>query len=418
MKKVDCLFWGGLLLATLAMAVGPAYAGTAGDLDNAFGTGGIAVTRNVAADGIVNSILLQSDGDVLVFAGGTTVLRYTTTGRLDPAFGSKGIVSLATSVSGSLAIQPNGQIVIAGVVTPSTGGAELGAERLNSDGTLDTSFGSGGLAVVSLGIRSPSGETAVLVYPNGVPNAGDILVCTGLFPTGRREPSQTALARFTSDGALDPTFGSQGLSIQTGDNGCTALELLSDGDFLVVNGQAVAQYSPSGSVRPGVSGGTVVAASQSNPTFSTSTLQPNGDYLLGVDVFTGEESRGHDSAIQVLRFTKTGSSDPAFNNAPFHFVEPGGSNIEALVDDVAVGPNGDIVVVGDQIHFAQSPTIVDGLARLTPTGSLDPTFGKEGRVVNNVQANSKVVVQPDGNIVTAGFASDNTTLRLARYLGH
>jgi uncharacterized delta-60 repeat protein len=309
--------------------------------------------------------------------------------------------------------------VIAGVVTPSTGGAELGAERLNSDGTLDTSFGSGGLAVVSLGIRSPSGETAVSVYPNGVPNAGDILVCTGLFPTGRREPSQTALARFTSDGALDATFGSQGLSIQTGDNGCSALELLSDGDFLVVNGQAVAQYSPSGSVRPGVTGGTIVAASQSNAAFTTNSLQSKGDYLLGVDVFTGEESRGHDSAVQVLRFTETGSSDPAFDNMTFHFVEPGGSEIEALVDDVAVGPNGDIVVVGDQIHFAQSgPTIVDGLARLTPTGSLDPTFGKEGRVVNNVQANSKVVVQPDGNIVTAGFASDNTTLRLARYLGH
>ena len=152
MRKRDCLLFISLLLAGLLIALAPAY-GAAGALDTKnFGVSGVAVTPGVAnTDGIVNSIELQSDGRILVFVGGTEVLRYTTSGALDGSFGSKGFAVPPTPVGGSLALQSNGQIVIGGVVTPSTGGAELGVERLNSNGTADTSFGSGGLAMVSLG---------------------------------------------------------------------------------------------------------------------------------------------------------------------------------------------------------------------------------------------------------------------------
>jgi hypothetical protein len=84
-------------------------------------------------------------------------------------------------------------------------------------------------------------------------------------------------------------------------------------------------------------------------------------------VFTGRESRGHNSAVQVLRFTETGSPDPTFNNPPFHFVGTGGSGIEALVDGQPVQFDADIVVVGNQVTFTRSGTLsVSGLARLTP----------------------------------------------------
>jgi len=48
---------------------------------------------------------------------------------------------------------------------------------------------------------------------------GNILMCASLEPTGRRQPSQTALARFTSTGELDTTFGNQGVTIATAANG-------------------------------------------------------------------------------------------------------------------------------------------------------------------------------------------------------
>ena len=409
---VACVLCMGMVLVSQA-----AYA-AAGGIDKTFGQNGVSVTSVAGTEGVVNSVLLQSDGKILVFAGGNTVLRFTTSGSLDANFGSGGMRTLSTSVGGSLALQPDGQIVIGGVVTPSTGGAELGVERLNPNGSDDSSFGSNGVAVVSLGTRAPNVGTATLVYPANGPNGSDILVCTTLISAGRRQPYQTALARFTSSGALDTTFGSQGLSIQTGVNGCTALALLSTGDILVVNTIAVAQFTSSGTVRSAVTGGTIVATSKSSAAFEPSILDATGDYLFGGELFVGEESRGHNSSAQVQRFTQTGTE---VANATFHYVGTGSSGIEALVQALAADANGDIVAAGQQTTFAQSGvTSVNGIARLQmQNGSLilDPTFGNGGTIVNSFPGSSGVVIQPDGNIVTVGFGGNND-LTLVRYLGH
>src|SRR5215475_2873917 len=408
MKKRDfaCL-WS---LVAFVIGLAPAYAETAGSLDTTFGRNGVTTTSGVSG-GFVNSILLQSDGKILVFAGNAAVLRYTASGALDPTFGSNGIATLSTAVSGGLALQANGQIVIGGVVTPSSGGAELGVERLNPNGTPDTSIGSDGLSVVSLG-RSPNVGTAVLVDPN----TGNILTCTTLIRASRGQPYQTALARFNSSGGLDTSFGNQGLSIQTGVHGCTALALLTSGDILVVNTTAVAQFTSSGGVRSTVTGGTVVATSQTSAVSEPSIFAANGDFLFGRQLFIGGQSRAHNSSAEVLRFNQTGTE--LFDSA-FHYTGAGGIGIEALVDGLAIAPNGDIIVAGAQRTFAQSGIItIYGVARLTANGVLDPNFGNGGTVVNNIPATSGVVVQPDGNIVTVGFASDSTTLTLARYLGN
>jgi len=55
---------------------------------------------------------LQSDGSILVLVGYKSVLRYTSAGALDTTFGDNGIMALAAAVDGSLALQPNGQILI------------------------------------------------------------------------------------------------------------------------------------------------------------------------------------------------------------------------------------------------------------------------------------------------------------------
>jgi Domain of unknown function (DUF5122) beta-propeller len=79
--------------------------------------------------------------------------------------------------------------------------------------------------------------------------------------------------------------------------------------------------------------------------------------------------------------------------------------------------------VGNQTTSAQrGTTIVNGLARLTPNGNLDPTFGTGGTVVNSVPAGTNgldgAVIQADGNIITVGTASNLIELTLARYLGN
>jgi len=122
-------------------------------------------------------------------------------------------------------------------------------------------------------------------------------------------------------------------------------------------------------------------------------FDPAGGYLFGGELFVGEESPGHNSSAEVLGFSQTGTE--AFSST-FHFSGTGGSGIEALVNGLAVQPNGEIVAVGEQITFAQSGTVtVNGLARLSPAGILDPTFGSGGTVVNNLPASSAVVIQPN-----------------------
>ncbi|MGH6795677.1 MAG: hypothetical protein ACREDD_13115 [Methylocella sp.] len=374
---------------------------------------------------IPDSIRLQSDGKflVLVQSGnvGYEVLRYTASGVLDTTFGSKGIAVLSPSfatccVGASLDLQPNGQIVIAGLVNSSSGLA-LGVERLNTNGTPDTSFGSKGLATASLGGRLTGVGVVVLVQPNGF-----ILAGAQLEPTGRRQPFQTMLARFTFDGALDTTFGTQGTAVATGSGGCTALAQLSNGNYLVVAAQAVAEFTAGGSVVSTITPATLSASNGSIEPSTPSVFQPNGDYLFGTELFVGEESRGHNSSAEVLRFTETGAADASFANPTFHYIGTGGSGIEAMVRGLTVQSNGDIVVTGNQTTFTQSgTTIVNGLARLTPNGNLDPAFGTGGTVVNSIPSGTDglggAVIQANGNIVTVGTANNLTELTLARYLG-
>jgi uncharacterized delta-60 repeat protein len=415
-----------LLILGVAVGVKTARAAnTAGTLDKTFGTNGVTVTTLANGGFFPYSLKLQSDGKILVLANAsatnsagtfatTDVLRYTTAGVLDTTFGKSGIATLPAMVNAmeSMAVESNGQIVVAGL--SGFDGPEIEVQRLNTNGTVDTAFGSDGLAVANAS-RGTGPELVVLPESND-----DILVCSQLEPTGRRQPFQTILARFTSGGALDKTFGTQGITIATATGGCTALAELSTGEILVVNGEAAAQFTSTGSLEPTVTGGTVVASAGSENPSAPSIFQPNGDYLFATELFVGEESRGHDCSVQVLRFNSTGAADSTFPNPSFHYVGSGGSGIEAIPNGIAVGPNEDIVVVGDQITFAQSgTTTVNGLARLTANGTLDTTFGTGGTVTNSVPAGTGglqgVVIQPDDKIVTIGTA--NNALTVSRYLG-
>jgi len=423
MKKFTLSMLLGLLLVLgLIVGVQSAYA-AAGSLDPNFGNGGVTITASSTGFIVAYSLKLQSDGKILVLvqAGDETseVLRYTSSGKLDTTFGSNGIAVLPTAFSplfGSMAIQSNGQIVVAGEVSaPGNGAAAFGLQRLTANGTPDKTFGNDGLAVASIGF--PGTDAVLLIEPDG-----DILLGGQLEPTGRRQPFQIALARFTSAGDLDTTFGNQGTVAVPSIGGCTALALLSTDEILVVNAQGIAQFAPTGGLESTVTGGSIVVSAGSNSPSLPSIFQENGDYLFGTELFTGEESRGHNAAAEVLRFTATGAADTTFANPTFHYVGTGGSGIEALVNALAVQSNGDIVVVGNQITFARSGDVtVNGLARLTPNGELDPTFGNGGTVVNSVPAGTQeingVVIQPaDDNIITVGIANNDSELALARYL--
>jgi uncharacterized delta-60 repeat protein len=226
-----------------------------GSLDSAFGVGGRVVTDFGSADEIWG-IALEPDGRI-VAAGRTgtnlAVARYNADGSLDPTFGVGGKVVTdlgSTEVARSVAIQPDGKIVVAG----QTGG-DFAVVRYNADGSLDTSFGSGGVVRTDFGGGTDLART-VLVEPDGK------IVVAGRTQLG--STVQFAVARYNADGSPDPTFGTDGL-VTTNLNGA-AFAAVMEGDDLVVVGTAgqavvdfaVVRYLPDGSLDPGFGSGGIV----------------------------------------------------------------------------------------------------------------------------------------------------------------
>ena len=184
-----------------------------GTLDSRFGNGGI-VKDPVPGEGQGGALDLR--GRILV-AGWTdvspvefVVARYTRRGTLDSTFGSGGIVETAIGESAeahAITIQPDNKIVAVGQQGNSTGSRyDFGAVRYLSNGSLDPTFGTGGIVTTDVPGGNGTAEAAALQ------GDGKIVVVGSLAHFPASEPT---VARFLPDGELDQTFGTNGLVITT-----------------------------------------------------------------------------------------------------------------------------------------------------------------------------------------------------------
>ncbi|MGA9354167.1 MAG: hypothetical protein WBV46_10795 [Terriglobales bacterium] len=199
-----------LALAILTCAASYAVA-QAGTLDTTFGSNGIVST----ALREVNAVAIQSDGKIVLAGLGVannqvadTLIRLNTDGSLDTSFGSGGVANLApTGVLAAngffaMAIQSNGEIVGATATTSDAGANFVQVARVEANGSLDSSFGSGGFTATTAipftpGDSSDAREIAMALQSNGA-----ILVATSY---------SNLMARFTGSGQLDTSFGSGGI---------------------------------------------------------------------------------------------------------------------------------------------------------------------------------------------------------------
>ncbi len=163
------------------------------DLDESFGCHG--KVRTLGPDGRGGGMALQSDGKI-VMAGLSSLVRYRADGSLDPSFGSGGIVRL-TSPGYAMALQPDGKIVV-------SGGDSL--SRYNSDGSPDAAFGQNGSApakyVQRIAIEHVRGEEKIVGVDASSGNV-DVFDPFGAFPG-------TGVARYNADGSPDTGFGPNG----------------------------------------------------------------------------------------------------------------------------------------------------------------------------------------------------------------
>ena len=181
-----------------------------GTLDSSFGSNGVTVqaisSKPFSATG---SMLVQDDGNILVFGTeGTTdqsgshstlfLMRYAADGALDTTFGVQGKVSVPTitnfSPEARIGEQPNGKLIVAGAWADSDFFDHSAIIRLNADGSLDTTFGNGGTAVVP-GFNDLS-DLKVL---------GDGSIVTSGYGGFELDTSTAVIVHFNADGTLDST---------------------------------------------------------------------------------------------------------------------------------------------------------------------------------------------------------------------
>jgi uncharacterized delta-60 repeat protein len=428
MKKTTFHAIPGLLALGLAFCANFALA-QAGTLDPTFGNSGTVTTSFANGSAGVGSFE-QSNGDIVAVAQvdfvqgagtGIGLVRYTSTGALDNTFGTNGITNSVfagfTFDPFGFAVQKSGDILIAGEAISSAGRIEFGLARYTSNGILDATFGNGGLVTTLVGTRVDV-PTAMLLQPNGK------IVMAG-FEVGQEgvAPGKMSMVRYNSNGSLDTTFGTGGISLVTDTiTGPDALAMLSNGNYLAVgqNGSGktgvVVELNSKGVLLSKVTAGTLTATpSSSQSGFSPTIFQANGDYIVAVTSCTND-SQCRGTKIGMSRFLETGKVDTSFNAVPFESFDP--TQTTSVGKAIALQENGQIVVGG--LINLDSP-IVGGLARLDANGELDTTFGTTNSfggccTVTSEQTFTGLLIQTDGNIVAIGEL--NGELALARYLGN
>ncbi|MBV9340767.1 MAG: hypothetical protein JO159_07745 [Acidobacteria bacterium] len=408
----------GLLALGMISSVQSLHA-AAGSLDSTFGSKGV-VSVNFNSQFLVGDVIEQPDGKILVSNSyfPFQVVRFEPSGILDKSFGTGGVTNPFApnnnpSSAGALVLQPNGQIIVV------AGGGSL--VRLNSDGSLDTSFGNGGLTTppsVPAGWGFSAGPA--LVEPDGKillgATASNIGYRTSIF--------QTLLARYNVDGTADTAFGKGGSVQVAGSQGVTTMAVLANGDIVTVNFAAIAQFSSTGVPRANVTGRqTAVIAGSA---FRAEAIEPGGEYVLA-EVQNAASGRCHDYNTTVVRYTATGAVDSTFSRPLFNFAGVVGCGVSDAASGVAVQSDGKVLLAGAH-SVTSSNTVQNALIRLNTDGSLDSSFGRGGIVLNQLPANaqgySKVLIQSDGKIVVAGTTAGTTSptynavsnLTLSRFL--
>ncbi|MGE5461998.1 MAG: choice-of-anchor Q domain-containing protein [Syntrophothermus sp.] len=393
-----------------------------GDLDPTFGTNGIVSTDFNASQDFGSSVVIQPDGRIVV-AGETAIngklnvalARYLPDGSLDTTFDGDGKVTSDfgdQSDNGvAVALQADGKILLAGSARNQTSNQnEYVLARYNSNGSLDITFDlDGKVTVPFLGFIN-----AVAVQPDG-----KIVLVGDNYTSG-----DFVLVRYNRDGSLDTGFGINGFVVTDFGNsasGCAVAIQASDGKIIAAGPSyasgnsylALARYHSDGSLDATFDfDGKVITSVGTNDRICDLALQEDGKILAagaGDQVGTGRD-------FVLVRYNSDGSLDTTFDSDG-KVTTDFGSNENG--NAVAVQPDGRILLAGTVNNDAKT-----GLARYRSDGSLDPSFGVDGKVVTDVGfvfSGQDMVLQPDHNIIVAGMSvtgTDSYDFAVARYIYH
>jgi uncharacterized delta-60 repeat protein len=297
-----------------------------GSLDSTFGAAGVALdTTSPDAQGV--ALAIQHDGSIVVGGisnGGTItqpidsafVERFTGSGAPDSTFAVEGLSAPlfggTSSALGGLALDSSADVIVAGIENQANGSL-IAVARLKSDGTLDSSFGLGGVARID-----PGGGDTALESVSGVaidPSRGILVAGTGSPSAGATE--DFLVARFDFSGAPEPT------------------PAFNHGNVDLISSQQ---------------------SGQSDDMYARAiAVQTDGKIVLGG--YTPVPAAGQLGSVAPLEFTLArlnpdGTPDPAFGQRGQVVTDltTAGLTVEGLPQSILVQPDGNLVVTGEAIH--------------------------------------------------------------------
>lgn len=182
-----------------------------GDLDKAFGQGGVVKTA-VGDQAEIHYLVLQPDSKILAVGFSSqkknrsiVVARYHSDGKLDHAFGNNGLMTSLFSSQDfgyGMALHPDGKIIVAGSIQRSPGDDEAVLIRYHANGQLDPGFGTKGIVKINVGSSQDLFSSAALQPDGKILAAG--------FSMQPQNRSDLLVVRFHSNGSLDKTFSGKG----------------------------------------------------------------------------------------------------------------------------------------------------------------------------------------------------------------
>ena len=428
-----------VLGAGFALLVGStADAGAPRTLDWAFGKKGKVYTNFGRIDGIAD-VAVQPNGRIVAVGDSWTLgtgedhfalARYRKNGALDAGFGAGGQVTtdfgLPSSAAYAVALQPDAKIVVAGVAGGGSTGADVALARYDANGALDPSFGSGGRVLTDLGGGSFEAAFAMVLQPDG-----KIVVAGSTRPPGSYDehPPDFLVARYTTDGTLDATFGGTGVvtkDFQAGWADTAYGVALAPGGKIVAAGTGlpdgasgpgvidIARYDPDGQPDPGFDGdGALVSApTDDNGSYGGIVTLPDGKIVI-----TGAVTLGY---MALIRYTATGALDRSFGVAR----DGVATTSLGYAVDLVRQPDGKYVVVGGKATSETNSNFA--IARFSRSGILDRLFhgGTATTDLGGWDVPAAVALQRDGNIVVGGSTglvlngfTEAGDFALVRYLG-
>jgi uncharacterized delta-60 repeat protein len=401
-----------------------------GALDTTFDADGALLVDVYRRYATLMSLFRQSDGKIVAVGtidSGTfvdfLVMRFTADGALDPTFDGDGVA--ITDVAGkddtayAIAQQADGKLVVVGDAwtgTSLTVSHDFAWVRYRVDGSVDLKV------TTSLGSNYDEYGRAVVIQSDGR------IVIGGMSRGGDTTLQDFTLVRYTAAGALDPTFDGDGVAVTamnaTGNEVVAALLQQPDGK-LVLGGSvpvgtdenfALARYSANGALDPTFDGdGKVITGAAGGVEAELTALlrQPDGKLVAA-----GVTSSGVGDAIAV-RYLATGALDPSFDGDGVITTPFGPSINDARA--VVGSPDGRLLTAGRMREDNVVNRFLFAAMQYRADGTPDPDFDGDGKAMYRIGAENAdvrgVVRQPGGKVVIGGTAYDsagNQVFALAR----